>query len=166
MADEIEDYWEGIRPQRPRDPVPVVPKVVEYQDPVNFTNEDLEIGLRAMSRLRTELATRSTQEDAEYLKRTIRQGLGIPEGTTLMTPADAIQSWAATAGAREAVGLQQYLNNALTNLIRAFGALGYRCEASINNSRLRVALPNQAPGNWLVNQLPSGGVELILDLQR
>lgn len=53
MADDIEDYWEGIRPLRPMDPVPVAPKIVEYQDPITFTREELEIERRATWSCRT-----------------------------------------------------------------------------------------------------------------
>jgi len=162
MADEIEDYWEGIRPQRPNDTVPA-PKIEEYQEPFSYTHEDLGIGLRAISRLRTELSTR---EDAEQLERTLRLGLGIPDSIPSLTPLNSLQSWMDTSEVRAALGLQQSQNQAITNLIRAFEALGYRCEASFSNFRLYVALPAITPDNWSAHQLTEGGVQLILNLPR
>ena len=178
MADEIEDYWDGLRPTRPSPTIsatdPEEKKVAaEATDEPSFTQSDLEAGLRAISRYRTELAQgaqiETTQEELDELERILRRGLGVPDSIPFLTPLGSLHSWLNTTDARVAFGLPTDTpqNLAITNLIRAFEVLGFRCEAWVeDNIRLHVALTDLSRVNWSAHQLTMGGMQLVLDLQR
>lgn len=179
MADEIEDYWDGIRPPRPQ-PSAAAPEemkkviVKEYEEPISYTQSELEAGLRAVSRYRTQLSQGreldTTEAELDELERTIRRGLGVPDSVPSMTPADAMESWMNTPAARAAFGLpsdSQQRHPTLLNLERAFEALGFRCEVWVeHHSRLHVALTDLSGNNWAAQQLTMGGMQLVLDLHR
>lgn len=182
MADDIEEYWEGIRPPRPAEPEPSsadqdgMRKVVveEYQEPLSFNRENLNSGLRAISRYRTQLARGdqlgTTPEELDYLERTLRHGLGIPDSVPSMSQIEALQSWMATPAAQVAFispSDSQQRHPALLNLERAFEALGLRCEVWVeDDDRLHVALTDLSGDNWASQQLTMGGMQLVIDLHR